>query len=510
MFLTNNYYLAGSKSYFKFFINHLDDDFTVETEEVKNCIISIFDTFDWRLFRSGKSLIFSGSNYHFGNQESGYSSHKLKKKIVFADDIAETGFRNILSSVTGCRRICRNFRFKQKRTVFKVLNKDGKTISRLHLYEYVPLLKSHGVKAAFIKIEKLKGYSKYSGKIEALTSEYSIFPFRGNWTEKIISLTGNVPGSYSSKPKYEIDADMPAWLAMKIIYGKLFANMKLNEEGIKNNLDPEFLHDFRVAIRCTRSALSQINKVFPKETQNHFRQTFKYIQNATNASRDIDVDILNKSDYKNILPLKMHTGIDLLVKYLKKERSKEQQNLIRLLRSEKYVKAKKEWTDFLQSVNENISDLGNTFLEISALSAKKIIPALEKTIAAGDIIVPKSPDEQFHKFRISLKKLRYLLEFFSGIYPEEQMDIILYKIKALQDNLGEFNDLSIQQQKLTNYLLRIRPKPETAKIILPAVGGLIAVKSQRKMQVREEFFILYSQFRKKRNIKIFYDVFGKG
>ena len=39
--------------------------------------------------------------------------------------------------------------------------------------------------------------------------------------------------------------------------------LRINEDGVRKDLDSEFLHDFRVAVRRTRSALSQIKGVFP-------------------------------------------------------------------------------------------------------------------------------------------------------------------------------------------------------------------------------------------------------
>ncbi|MFC1662475.1 CHAD domain-containing protein, partial [Gemmatimonadota bacterium] len=39
--------------------------------------------------------------------------------------------------------------------------------------------------------------------------------------------------------------------------------MRANEVGMLKNLDSEFLHDFRVAVRRTRSGLTQLKGVFP-------------------------------------------------------------------------------------------------------------------------------------------------------------------------------------------------------------------------------------------------------
>jgi hypothetical protein len=79
----------------------------------------------------------------------------------------------------------------------------------------------------------------------------------------------------------------------------------------------------------------------------------------------------------------------------------------------------------------------------------------------------------------------------------------------MQDSLGEFNDLCIQIDKLTNYVRQIRIKTETTRNVFISIGGLIAIKAQRKMKVREEFFNLYTEFRKPKNIQRYFDVFGE-
>ena len=52
---------------------------------------------------------------------------------------------------------------------------------------------------------------------------------------------------------------------MKAILRHTLAVMRANEEGIKADWDTEFLHDYRTAVRRTRSALSQIPGIFPPE-----------------------------------------------------------------------------------------------------------------------------------------------------------------------------------------------------------------------------------------------------
>ena len=69
------------------------------------------------------------------------------------------------------------------------------------------------------------------------------------------------PGSYSAKFNIKLDPDMRSDEATKSILRKLLQVMRINEANIDKDLDTEFVHEFRVAIRKTRSALGQIQYV---------------------------------------------------------------------------------------------------------------------------------------------------------------------------------------------------------------------------------------------------------
>ena len=62
-----------------------------------------------------------------------------------------------------------------------------------------------------------------------------------------------------------------------------------------------------------------------------------------------------------------------------------------------------------------------------------------------------SPDEALHRLRIDAKKLRYLLEFFRALYPPKEIGAVVGALKSLQDNLGDFNDLSVQQGAMRGF-----------------------------------------------------------
>jgi len=62
----------------------------------------------------------------------------------------------------------------------------------------------------------------------------------------------------------------------------------------------------------------------------------------------------------------------------------------------------------------------------------------------GQSLSKKAPAEDYHDFRIMVKKLYYLLEFFRPSMDQEEFDKIRGNLKAVQDVFGVFRDTEIQ------------------------------------------------------------------
>ena len=89
--------------------------------------------------------------------------------------------------------------------------------------------------------------------------------------------------------------------------------------------------------------------------------------------------------------------------------------------------------------------------------------------------------------RKSCKKLRYLLEFFESLWSTKEFQGILKPLKALQEDLGQFNDCSVQQESLKNFgdlLAKQQPVPAQT---LVAMGMLVSTLNQRQAEARQRF-----------------------
>lgn len=295
--------------------------------------------------------------------------------------------------------------------------------------------------------------------------------------------------------------------ATKKILNCLLCEMKDNEVEITSDADIEFLHDYRVAVRRTRSALSQIKYVFPEEKLERFRQGFKELIQSSNKLRDMDVYLNKKEKYFTMLPENLRPGLDPFFTDIKKQRENEIGKFVEMLRSESYRQLIIDWESFLAS-NEKCGESGaktpkNAEKPVIKLAKKFIWKRHNKIIKEAGKIDDRSPDEKLHSLRIQCKKLRYLLEFFTSLFPSGDIKLMTKQLKQFQDNLGKFNDLSIQQNMLKDYLDNLDHESDNAIFIGAAIGGLITKLNLDQQYIRSQIPGQFRHYSKKKNTKLF-------
>ena len=104
---------------------------------------------------------------------------------------------------------------------------------------------------------------------------------------------------------------------------------------------------------------------------------------------------------------------------------------------------------------------------------------IRKALKMGGRIDDDTPAARLHELRIQCKKLRYLLDFYSSLYDREAVARIIRALKKLQDNLGDFNDLEVQQKDLQAFA------EDLARLAPFAEEGLVEVTGSRLQVTRE-------------------------
>jgi CHAD domain-containing protein len=112
----------------------------------------------------------------------------------------------------------------------------------------------------------------------------------------------------------------------------------------------------------------------------------------------------------------------------------------------------------------------------------------------GRAVRPASPPRALHEVRIACKKLRYLMEFFRSLFPAEAIAPLIKALKAFQDNLGEHQDLAVQQDQLRGFERAMAREGTLPAETRAAMEELVEHLATRQAEVRRQFAERFAGF----------------
>jgi CHAD domain-containing protein len=493
-------------------ISKLADQYAIKKEPTVTECFTVCDTFDWRLYN--KSLVlYASANRLFLRKLTKIDimhSADITFLPVFIWDFPHSELKQQLAPILKMRALLKLVEVHSQSRTYRILNQDEKTVARLTVEQIRPSPdKEAPPLATQLWLKPVKGYTKYMQNLAKLleeagltTSEKEDIFFRA------LAFAGKKPGSYSVKVNIQLDPDMRSDEATKAILQFLLQVMRINEANIEKDLDTEFLHDFRVAIRRTRSALGQIKDVFPTKTTDRFKKDFAFVGKLSNELRDLDVYLLNEDTYKTMLPPVLRDDIDSLFDHLRKKRAKAFRKVISGLKSKKYAKILEDWEAFLHDPGQDVDTAANAELPVIDSARQRIYKKYQSVVKTGNLILENTEDERLHVLRIHCKKLRYLMEFFSSLFPPRKINVLIEQLKKLQDNLGDFNDLCIQQEYLLNMTEELIATGRQINKTLVAIGSLIGTLDRKKQIVKDAFARIFTDFASPVNKRLFRELFS--
>lgn len=473
---------------------------TLEESGVETCKAQYFDTFDWLLQQEGLALCRRGSRFEFGPALGGEVAEAVvasRKSRLFWRDFPEGGLRDRLRQVITVRALLPQFTLRRTLHSFNLLNSDEKTVVRLRFcidrHHHQP--KASPSLPMILQVEPLRGYEEPFDEVCRVLSGAGFSEPDGGYdlVAAVQQLRGIDPQATSSKFAVELASGASVGEAVRDICLHLRATMLRNLEGTVEDIDSEFLHDLRVAVRRTRSLLALLKKRLPVEEIGHYQTGFKWLGTITGPVRDLDVYLLKEEEYRAILPPELQAGVSAFFASLTRRRKRELRRMRKQLRSPRLADLLAGWQSFLDEfAGREGDDRSNRPCRelVSGIIRKRVARILRH----GRAITAESPAEQLHELRIECKKYRYLLEFFRSLYDGEQVDAYLRQMKQLQNILGDFNDLAVQKQVLLGQLGQLGAARKIAVDTAGALGGLVVHLHEQQRQVRGQFAQAFGEF----------------
>jgi CHAD domain-containing protein len=300
-----------------------------------------------------------------------------------------------------------------------------------------------------------------------------------------------LPGA-PSPPELTLDSsDSVAEAALKILAQQEY-RMRANTEGTIQDLDDEYLHDLRVAVRRARFAVRQFKSILPPEPQAELKEDLKWIGGLLGKVRDLDVflDVL-RGELEAI-------GADDVIRrqifeHQESERRVPQLELKEALRSERYQRL----TERLRAPSRNPADEGSRLEESSTVEdfGRRRIRKRAAKVLANTGREERFSEEELHQLRIELKGLRYTCEFYRELYPD-RLRALIDALVGLQDSLGGHQDAVVAEARLQSLAETFRGADATCELGL-VFGRLLERQSQKAVRHREEFFRLWGKASKR-------------
>ncbi|WP_417793477.1 CHAD domain-containing protein [Terasakiella pusilla] len=472
------------------------------------------DTFDWALCQKDMYLVAEKADdlslrlFCDGKTPKFPVTLPVATIPVWPADLPAGKMKKALAKTVGLRAFLELTQVKSEQIQVSVEDKKGRERVRMTVevnFQRTAPRRKMAELGCRLRVECLAGYEKDFAKTLPVfagltkTSQYAFF-------ETLMTNINKTPKDYTSKLDLSLDRDMRSDQALKDILLDQVGQIERNLDGTLENIDSEFLHDLRVAVRRSRSALSRMKGVLPQTVEDKFAQELAWVGTVTTPVRDLDVYLLDYPKYCKQLRSDLQGDLEALHDFLMVKHKEARLQLVEDLTSKRFKDFMAKWRAFLKRPVPARPTAPNAALAVGELADKRIWKSYRKVIGEGRVIGDDTPAQALHDLRKTCKKLRYLLEFFASLYPEDKVAALVKALKGLQENLGDFQDLDVQAETLHSYSEQMLASGISDPKVFLAMGVLVEKFMARKVVVRAEFAERFKSFSSKKIEKEFRDL----
>ena len=479
------------------FIDRITERYTVKQEKAATVHATYYDTFDWRLFNKALTLVKTNETLVLRSLPDDTALHSVHvaSPPVFIADFPPSDLKKQVAPIIEERALMGLFAVTSQGKILRILDGNEKTVLKLELRgDSVSSQDTVLPLALRLSLRPIRGYDKQAQKMASWLVQQGCTPMQDHLYDRALALLHKTPNDYTTKLNFQLYPMMRADAASKLILRFLCQVIRRNERGVIADIDTEFLHDLRVAVRRTRAALAQIKRVFPAHTTARFKRDFAWLGRLTNAQRDLDVHLLCQEHYHALLSTSTHADIEPFFAYLRQERAKAHRQLVRTLTTKKYADLLRRWEAFLARPPQDTASAPNAHRPIGVVAQKRVRKTWRRVVKVGEQRIELADDKGLHALRIECKKLRYVLEFFASLFPAATIAASLKQLRRLQDSLGHYHDLCVQQEALRHFAARFATAGPQAHRTLQAIASLVSSLEQEKQALHHNFAGIFRAF----------------
>ena len=467
--------------------------------------LRFYDTFDGLLHGAGLAFVHASGRSALVSLEDGSERAAITAPEppgrLLANELEPGGMREALSTVIESRALLPLVHIHSAERTFGVLDGSEKTVVRLVLDEPAVVVSANRRirLAPRIRVAAVRGYDKALKRVhETLLDDVGLTAADRSVLDEAVIATGGKPEGVSSKVDVALARDQRSDSAAASILRRLAEIMESNLPGVIADVDTEFLHDYRVAVRRSRAVMRELKGVFPAEQLARFRVELRWLQQVTGPARDLDVYVLDFDELRSGLPEASRDDLEPLLRVLRDHRVIAHREMVRALRSDRAAELRAQWPAFLTGlVGLPVDGRRGAVLPIGELAGERITKVYRRMVKDGRVIDDSSPPEALHELRKKGKELRYLLELFGlPLHPGDVVKPLVRSLKSLQDTLGRHQDREVQIATLRSFRDEVSTLRGGAAALM-AMGVLIEHLGEDEHAARAEFAEVFASFASK-------------
>jgi triphosphatase len=295
-------------------------------------------------------------------------------------------------------------------------------------------------------------------------------PERGFWLR-----TGTAPEA-SKASHIRIDRSASTAEAVKLVVSSVLAHVLANV-GPADRADREGVHQIRVGVRRLRAALALFEPHLHPVTFRGFNDELRRLGVIFGRARDWDVfafETLPAAENDISKAARLHPLRDAA----EAERAAAHRAISAELSAPSFARLVLGISEWI--VNGAQGPLGRSKDALTAPVediAPDLLDRMLRKVAKRGRHIEEASREQLHALRKAIKKLRYGVEFLSGLYRHELVAAYLDRCEELQELLGTVNDAAVTPALLE----RLR---ESSEGLVPAINRFAEWATMRGEKAR--------------------------
>ena len=309
------------------------------------------------------------------------------------------------------------------------------------------------------------------------------------------SVAGVAPPSGQGAEPVEVTASGPpqgppeAGLVVRLAIAGDTARLLAHDPVVRHGMDPEGVHQARVATRRLRSQLRTFEPILTRRRTRRLREELKWLGGLLGAVRDLDVLRMRLAsadqDGTGVAP----AVLARVLARVDRERDVADRRLTAAMNGKPYRRLVRALAT--ETVSPGLRKAAaEPPSEVLAPAVRRPWTRLAQAVTE---LPPDPADEQLHHIRILAKRSRYAAEAATSFMPEA-CDELAKRLAKLQDTLGELNDGSRASAWLQTLRGEVAEAPPdgtngrgTPPELVSGVGLLVAREQRRMVEARQEW-----------------------